>query len=519
VSVAVINISLSDLLNAPETLPVAPTRTGDAAAFTGLLDQFDRRQTEAAPKPARSRAERTTTAAQDDEANKTPRGKSPIAAKAKPDATIERDAAPLREDTAVQGSSKENAAEARADVTSDQAADAKDEQVLDTAAAQTIVAAVVVEEPLAPQVVLSLPSTVADDAIAGSAAAPADLTADSNDQTDALDPLASSLSAKAAEKANTPTAQMPTADSPATAADDAPAAPPPSPAAQAQAQAADMSKRLESLPLQVAVQLGHDDMAKPLKTPVALANGMSHSSQSEATTAVQTAAAAPSIDETATATIATSDTPDVQATVPSATQSATATFAALIEAASDKPSPTIGKSAAGETATIGALTASSPTTANQAVPGAAQAAKPAPLPHPATEQVAVHIAKAAADGADKIHVKLKPASLGQVDVQLDIAADGRVQVVVSADRAETLDLLQRDARGLERALNDAGLQMDQQSMSFNLRDQGMAQNRAGSETTDRGDWQNGAEGGDEPTPAIGGYLNARAAVGGVDIRV
>ena len=41
--------------------------------------------------------------------------------------------------------------------------------------------------------------------------------------------------------------------------------------------------------------------------------------------------------------------------------------------------------------------------------------------------------------------------------------------MVNADRPETLEALQRDARGLERALQDAGLRTDSNSLSFNLR--------------------------------------------------
>ena len=41
-----------------------------------------------------------------------------------------------------------------------------------------------------------------------------------------------------------------------------------------------------------------------------------------------------------------------------------------------------------------------------------------------------------------------------------------------ADRPETLDMLQRDARVLERALNDAGLRADSGGLSFNLRSDG-----------------------------------------------
>lgn len=86
-----------------------------------------------------------------------------------------------------------------------------------------------------------------------------------------------------------------------------------------------------------------------------------------------------------------------------------------------------------------------------------------------TEQVSVHIAKAVADGGSKMEIHLKPAELGSVDVTIKTDADGRSHVTVTADKRDTLDMLQRDARGLERALADAGLKTDGNSLSFNLR--------------------------------------------------
>jgi hypothetical protein len=85
-------------------------------------------------------------------------------------------------------------------------------------------------------------------------------------------------------------------------------------------------------------------------------------------------------------------------------------------------------------------------------------------------QVAVALKQAAKPGGtERIDIQLRPASLGAVDVQLNLTHDGRVTAVISADRADTLDLLRRDAGGLEQALRDAGLQADSGSLSFNLR--------------------------------------------------
>ncbi len=108
----------------------------------------------------------------------------------------------------------------------------------------------------------------------------------------------------------------------------------------------------------------------------------------------------------------------------------------------------------------------------------ARAAAAPPAIAPATDrpvppsEVAVNIQRAVARGENRIRIQLHPAELGQVDVRLKIGADGIVRAMVQVDRPETLDLMQRDVRGLERALQDAGLKTDSGSLNFNLRDRG-----------------------------------------------
>ena len=142
---------------------------------------------------------------------------------------------------------------------------------------------------------------------------------------------------------------------------------------------------------------------------------------------------------------------------------------------------------------------------------------------PILDQVVVNIAKAATDGIDKINIKLKPATLGQIEVQLEIASDGRIHAVIAADKPETLDLLQRDARALVQALGDAGLQTDSGSLSFNLRGQDQQNYNPGQSfaglsgsAIDSTSNDSGLMGDDDH---IGAYFNLRAAAGGVDIRV
>jgi flagellar hook-length control protein FliK len=87
-------------------------------------------------------------------------------------------------------------------------------------------------------------------------------------------------------------------------------------------------------------------------------------------------------------------------------------------------------------------------------------------------QLAVHIQRAVSLGTDRITIHLSPAELGRIDGRLELVENGRVSATVAVDRPETLDLLQRDSRGLERALQDAGLKADSGGLSFTLRDDG-----------------------------------------------
>jgi hypothetical protein len=74
--------------------------------------------------------------------------------------------------------------------------------------------------------------------------------------------------------------------------------------------------------------------------------------------------------------------------------------------------------------------------------------------------------------------------MGKITVKLDFGSDGKVQGVVTADNPKTLDLLQKDSRSLERALQDAGLRADPGSLQFNLN--GNGQNANGGTGTGQG---------------------------------
>ncbi|NWG23849.1 MAG: flagellar hook-length control protein FliK [Pseudorhodoplanes sp.] len=89
--------------------------------------------------------------------------------------------------------------------------------------------------------------------------------------------------------------------------------------------------------------------------------------------------------------------------------------------------------------------------------------------------VPVEIAAQARAGKTSFEIRLDPPELGRIDVRLDIDHDGKVTSRLTVERAETLDVLRRDAHSIERALNDAGLKTSDNSLQFSLRDQGHAQ--------------------------------------------
>jgi flagellar hook-length control protein FliK len=84
-------------------------------------------------------------------------------------------------------------------------------------------------------------------------------------------------------------------------------------------------------------------------------------------------------------------------------------------------------------------------------------------------QIGLQIAKAATQQVERLVVQLEPAELGRVEVRLEFGQESRVSAIIAAERPETLDALQRDVRLLERGLQDSGLRLDNNSLSFSLK--------------------------------------------------
>lgn len=117
-----------------------------------------------------------------------------------------------------------------------------------------------------------------------------------------------------------------------------------------------------------------------------------------------------------------------------------------------------------------ALTAQATTNVTAQTSAGAEATRAVPL-----ESLAVEIATRAKNGERRFDIRLDPPELGRIDVRLEIDHKGNTSTKLIVERAETLDLLQRDARGLEKALQSAGLKTDAGGLEFSLRQDSQAQ--------------------------------------------
>jgi len=133
--------------------------------------------------------------------------------------------------------------------------------------------------------------------------------------------------------------------------------------------------------------------------------------------------------------------------------------------------------------------------------------------------LAVAIASRAQAGSNQFDIRLDPPELGRIDVRLAVDHNGQVTTHVTAERADTLDLLQSQQPQLERALEQAGLKTADNGLQFTLRDQSFTGQNSGSDPQKNGAAQLVIPDSDL-TPVAATQIYARAGIGGgVDIRV
>jgi flagellar hook-length control protein FliK len=71
-------------------------------------------------------------------------------------------------------------------------------------------------------------------------------------------------------------------------------------------------------------------------------------------------------------------------------------------------------------------------------------------------------------GASQMTLRLNPAELGMVQVQIDRTAAGPASVAITAERPETLQMLRQDQPALQRTLDQAGVPAEGRTVSFHV---------------------------------------------------
>lgn len=162
----------------------------------------------------------------------------------------------------------------------------------------------------------------------------------------------------------------------------------------------------------------------------------------------------------------TSTTSPASATGAGTATQAVASAATQADAALDPATTSQGKA----TATLDAATAATATTTSSHEAGrssatntAAQTAAPA-----ATVQVYTRMIERFDGRAQRFEVRLDPAELGRVDVRIEVGADKKVHAVLAAHDSAALNDLMRGQRALERALADAGIDLADGGVKFEL---------------------------------------------------
>lgn len=164
-----------------------------------------------------------------------------------------------------------------------------------------------------------------------------------------------------------------------------------------------------------------------------------------------------------------------------------------------------------------------PNAAAGAAPGPAGQGVSSGQPTP-IHVVPIEIGLRAMAGSRQFDIRLDPGELGRVDVNLSISDTGEVSARLVVDRVETLHLLQRDARTLERAFEQAGLKPSDGGVDISLRDpsdqSAFRQNRQQDEAPQRPRLPNGLELGEDAPLSIDPVPQRRLIrLGGVDLSI
>lgn len=101
------------------------------------------------------------------------------------------------------------------------------------------------------------------------------------------------------------------------------------------------------------------------------------------------------------------------------------------------------------------------------------------------QQAAQNLSFIASNGVDRLRFQLHPAELGQVSIQLRIR-DGAARVVISAEHHAAVEAMRQAAGSLQQALQNAGLQVDRDSLQFDVQGQNQQEAQADPNRSDGG---------------------------------
>jgi hypothetical protein len=131
------------------------------------------------------------------------------------------------------------------------------------------------------------------------------------------------------------------------------------------------------------------------------------------------------------------------------------------------PAPLAAAAPALLTATTTPAASSPPPAASPEPPAAGAAPQAPPIPAAAQLGQAVAALHIKPDGSSQMTIKLDPAELGHVQVQIGRARNGDATINVAVERLDTMRALQADLIHLHLALDRAGVS-DQRSLTLHL---------------------------------------------------
>ena len=220
-------------------------------------------------------------------------------------------------------------------------------------------------------------------------------------------------------------------------------------------------------------------------------------------------------------------TPKLEASEPEIARpvtAATTTKTEKPEAGDSKPAAAPAQASQPQSTPVDAATANTPAIQPAAVPvaRAVHAAYQTPLQQVNLPQVAFEVVRQFEAGNTRFQIRLDPPELGRIDVKLDVDKSGTVNARLTVERPETLDLMQRDQRALQQALQQAGLDASRTNLEFSLRQNPFA--AQGGMGDGRGQQQGSGGGGNLGTEeasseAATSFYRGTATAGGVNLIV